>query len=308
MICNHEQKQGYQLPVKRPLRLWSLWFVAACAFVLSPVAANTQETPAAEKPKELGLAVYKLGERYANDKQAGDAIDSFAHHLGKAITEPEVAFKRRGVRNQPAEALKLFEDDKAPVAVAIVSPAFYFQHKEKLKLTPLAEAKRGNNDGEQFTLVGKTKADKYPAGKRVATTLTADKDWLNKVVLPAPEGAAAIEWVQRDNLADAGYAIIDSEKDAPDFVLVDRVTLAAMQKDADLKTLQQGLQSALLPQDLVVEVDGRLEGVRDALIKALTGLDKDAAGKKIGELIQSPTFREPDNARLNKAQEKWAAK
>jgi hypothetical protein len=286
---------------------WSLWFVAACTFVFHPVVATTQDKPV-DKPKELGLAVYKLGERYANDKQAGEAIDKLASHLGETITEPKVTFKRRGVRNAPADALKLFKDDGNPVAVAIVSPPFYFAHKDDLKLTALAEAKRSNKDGEQYTLVGTTVAEKYPAGKRVATTLTGDESWLNKVVLPAPEGAKAVTWIQQDNLFDAGYAIIDEEKGAPDFVLVDRITLEAMQKDADLKSLKQGMQSKMLPQDLVVEVDKRLEGVRDALVKALTGLDQTDKGKKIGELIQSPVFRQPDETRLKKAQEKWAAK
>jgi hypothetical protein len=282
---------------------WSLWFAAACAFVLNPTAATAQD-----KPKELGLAVYKLGEQYANDKQAGEAIDKLASYLGETITEPKVTFKRRGVRNSPDDALNLFKDDGNPVAVAIASPPFFLAHKDDLKLTALAEAKRGNHDGEQYTLVGTTKAEKYPGGKRVATTLPADKDWLNKVVLPAPDGAAPVKWVQQDNLFDAGYAIIDEEKDAPDFVLVDRITLEAMQKDADLKTLKQGMQSDVLPQDLVVEVDKRAEGVRDALVKTLTGLDQTEKGKKIGELIQSPVFRKPDEARLKKAQEKWAAK
>jgi hypothetical protein len=279
---------------------WSLRFIALLMLTALPALAQ-------DKPTEHGLAVFKLGEKYATDAQAGDAIDKLAAHLTGALPDRKVSFKRRGVRNQPDEALKLFKDEKQPVAVAIVSPGFYLAHKDDLKLKPIAEAKRGGNDGEQYTLVGATKAEKYPAGKRVATTLTADKEWLNRVVLPAPEGERPVQWVQYDNLFDAGYAIID-EEDAPDFVLVDRITLEAMGKDADLKALKQGLQSETLPQDLVVEVEELLGADRDGLVKALTELDKTEQGRKVGELIQSPTFRKPDEARLAKAEKLWPAK
>ncbi|MBX3458998.1 MAG: hypothetical protein KF696_03400 [Planctomycetes bacterium] len=265
-------------------------------------------TQAQDKPAELGLAVYKAGEKYATDEHATDAIDKLAGHLDGALKKHNVAVKRRGVRNDPEAALKLFKDDKQPVALAIVSPAFYLRHKEELKLTALAEAKRGGKDGEQFTLVGADKAEKYPEGKRIATTLTAEQDWLNRVVLPAPQGAKPVVWVQHDNLFDAAYAIIDGEKDAPDFVLADAVTLEAFDKDGDLKDLKQGLKSEKLPQDLVVEVDKRVGAARDDLVTALTGLDGTEGGKKIGELIQSPTFRKPDTDRLEKAGKLWQSK
>lgn len=263
---------------------------------------------AQEKPAELGLAVYKAGEKYATDEHAADAIDKLSGHLDGAVKKHNVAFKRRGVRNEPGAALKLFKDEKQPVALAIVSPAFYLRHKDELKLTALAEAKRGGKDGEQFTLVGATKADQYPEGKRIATSLTAEKDWLNRVVLPAPAGAKPVVWVQQDNLFDAAYAIIDGEKDAPDFVLADAVTLEAFAKDADLKGLKHGLKSEALPQDMVVEVDKRIGAARDDLVAALTSLDGTEGGKKIGELIQSPTFRKPDTTRLEKAEKLWQSK
>lgn len=275
------------------------------AILLSVATANSR---AQEKPAELGLAVYKAGEKYATDEHAADAIDKLAGHLDGAVKKHNVAFKRRGVRNEPEVALKLFNDDKQPVALAIVSPAFYLRHKDALKLTALAEAKRGGKDGEQFTLVGATKAEKYPEGKRIATTLTAEKDWLNRVVLPVPRGAKPVVWEQHDNLFDAAYAIIDGEKAAPDFVLADAVTLEAFAKDTDLKELQHGLKSEMLPQDLVVEVDKRIGVARDDLVAALTSLDGTEGGKKIGELIQSPTFRKPDVERLEKAEKLWQAK
>src|SRR5690606_23415937 len=116
---------------------------------------------------------------------------------------------------------------------------------------------------------------------RVATTLTADKDWLDRAVLRRPEGAKPIEWVAYSNLADAAYEIIDGEDGAPDFVLVDRITLAVFAKDADLKTLKTGLKSEVLPQDLVVEVDGRLGGKRDDIKRVLAALDGNDDGKKL---------------------------
>ncbi|MCA8910843.1 MAG: hypothetical protein KDB82_04010, partial [Planctomycetes bacterium] len=111
-------------------------------------------------------------------------------------------------------------------------------------------------------------------------------------------------WVQYDNLLDAGYEIIDEEDDAPDFILLDRTTLKLYEKDDDLKTLKQGKQSEVLPQDLVVEVDERLGDKRDALKKTLGALDESDDGKKIGELLQSPKFPAPDDKRLEKVQ-KW---
>ncbi|MCC7510574.1 MAG: hypothetical protein IT464_14525 [Planctomycetes bacterium] len=281
------------------MRALSIVLAVTTALMLAVAAPFAQD-----KPAEFGLAVYKPGEKYATDEQAGEAIDKLAGHL----SGDKATFKRRGVRNSPTEALKLFKDDKQPVAVGIVSPAFYFTNKDALKLTALAEARRGNADGARYTLVGATKPEKYPEGKRIATSLTIEKEWLNRVVMPAPENAKPIQWVQYDNLFDAAYEIIDGEDDAPDFVLADSISLQAMQKDVDLKVLKLGLQSELLPQDLVVEVDSRLGAAREALLKALTDLDKTDAGKKVGELIQSPTFQKPDAARLEKAGKLWAEK
>lgn len=277
--------------------MYSLICVAALALGFSVSIA--QEA----RPAELGLSVFKLGEINANDKQAGQAIDKLAQHLSDQVKDAR--FTRRGVRNKPDEALSLLKDDKSPTALAIVSPGFYFKHKDSLKLTALAEARRGGFNGEQYMLVGKTKAEKYPEGKKVATTLTADPDWLNKVVLPKPEGARPVQWVHFDNLADAGYLFVDEPENAPDFVLLDRVSLKVFQGDADLKGLLAGLQSEVLPQDLVVEVDGRLGKQRDAVTKALAELDKTDQGKKLGELLQTANFPAPDEKRLEAAAGKY---
>lgn len=256
---------------------------------------------AQDKPDRLGLAIYKLGERYATDEKAGETIDAFTDYLDEHVEGTD--FHRVGVRNKPDDALKLLKDTDKPVAVAIVSPGLYFKHGTELKLKAIAEATRGGNNGEQYTLVGLSEAKAYPGGKKIATSMTADTDWLNKAVLRAPDGAKPVEWVQYDNLLDAGYAIIDEEDDAPDFVLVDRITLEFFEKDADLKSFKKGLQSDVLPQDLVVEVDGRLGTKADGLKKALAELDKSEAGRKQGEQLQSPKFPAPDDARLKKVQE-----
>lgn len=253
---------------------------------------------AQDKPESFGLAVYKLGEKYATDEKAGETIDSFADYLDKHVEGAD--FKRIGVCNEPGDALKLLKSEDEPIAVAIVSPGLYFKHGADLKLTPIAEATRGGNDGEQYTLVGLTEAKEYPSGKKIATTMTADTDWLNKAVLRAPDGAKPVEWQQYNNLLDAGYEIIDEEDSAPDFVLVDRITLEFFDKDSDLKSFKKGMRSELLPQDLVVEVDGRLGKKKEALQKALATLDETEAGKKLGEQLQSPKFPSPDEARLKK--------
>lgn len=278
------------------IRLASLAALALMLFTVAGVSGQEAER------KSFGLVVFKLGEKYATDEQAGEAIDKFADYLDNKTTGAD--FTRRGVCNQPDDALKLFKDDKKTVAMAIVSPGFYFKHKTDLKLIAIAETQRDGNDGEQYTLVGLQKADEYPAGKRIATSMTADTDWLNKAVLRAPKDAKPVIWVQYDNLLDAGYEIIDEEADAPDFILTDRVTLKLYEKDDDLKTLKQGLQSDVLPQDLVVEVDSRLGDKRDSIKKTLGALDDSDEGKKLGELLQSPKFPAPDDKRLERIQ-KW---
>ena len=277
------------------------WILATCVLVALGTAVVGQD---AREPH--GLVVYKLGERYATDEKAGETIDSLASYLDKQVAGAD--FKRVGVRNKPDEALKLFKDESSPVAVAIVSPGFYFKHKADLKLTAIAEAQRGGKDGEQYTLVGTTEMKEYPAGKKVATSMTADLDWLNKAVLRAPADAKPVEWVQYDNLTDAAYEIIDKEDGAPDFVLVDRTTLDVFAKDADLKALKKGLTSELLPQDVVVEVDGRLGDHRDALKKTLGALSDNEEGKKLGENLQSPKFPAPDDKRIEKVSQWYEAK
>lgn len=269
--------------------------VIAAVFLLGVGVSQAQEA----KSPDLGLSVFKLGEVNANDKQAGEAIDKLAKHLSDQVKDAK--FVRRGVRSKPDDTLTLLKDDKNPTALAIVSPGFYFKHKDSLKLTALAEARRGGFNGEQYTLVGKVKAEKYPEGKKVATTLDADLDWLDKVVLPRPQGAKPVQWVHYDNLADAGYLFVDEPKSAPDFILLDRVSLKIFQDDADLKALVAGITSELLPQDLVVEVDGRLGKHRDATIKVLAELDQTPEGKKLGELLQTATFPAPDEKRLQAA-------
>jgi hypothetical protein len=274
--------------------------------VLAGLALAVTPAPADDGRPAFGLAVYKAGERLADDKHAGEAVDRLCTWLGANVAGAR--FERRGVRNQPADALALLQSKDNPVALAIISPAFFARHREALKLTTLAEARRGDTDGEQYTLVGAAKTETYPAGKRVATTLTAEREWLDRVVLPRPEGVNALQWVQMDNLFDAAFAIADGEKDAPDFVLVDRATLAALRKDDDLKALEASLQSEALPQDLVVEVDGRLGDKREAVKKALAALNEDEEGRKLGALLQTPRFPAHNDARLRAALAKFDAK
>lgn len=272
----------------------------ALVALLLPLSAAAQNKPAdkpVEKKTEYGFAVYKLGEAFATDDKAGESIDSLCKWLGKQVEGAE--FARRGVRNKPEDALKLLKDSDRPVALAIVSPGFYFKHKDALKLTVLAEARRGGSDGEQYVLLADgAAAAEYPEAAIVATSLTADPDWLNKAVLPAPQGKKAIVWKQADNLFDAAYDMVDQAPCAAKYVLVDRVSLKAFGDNSDLKGLKQGLKSETLPQDLVVEVDGRLGDKRDAVKKALAAMDATDEGKKLGENLQSPNFPAPDEARL----------
>jgi hypothetical protein len=272
-----------------------------------PLVSSAQDKPREPSPKaEYGLAVYKLGERHATDDKAGETIDSLCQWLGTQV--PEARFVRRGVRNKPDEALKLLQDKDKPVAVAIVSPGFYLKHKSALKLTVLAEARRGDLDGEQYVLVGPADApapEAFPEGAEIATSLTADSDWLNKVVMPAPEGKKPVVWKQTDNPFDAAYDILDQAPGAPRHVLMDRLTLKALQEDADLKVLKPGLKSEMLPQDLVVEVDGRLGDAREALKKALANLDETEAGRKLGTNLQSPRFPAADSARLDRVAKRY---
>jgi hypothetical protein len=275
---------------------YALPFVLLFLLARADIPAVAQDKP--EPKKEFGLAVFKLGEKYATDEKAGETIDSLCTWLGKQIEGAE--FARRGVRNKPDDALKLLKDKDKPVAMAIVSPGFYFKNKAHLKLTVLAEARRGGNDGEQYTILGLSPPEKYPAGLKVATSMSADTDWLAKAVLPTPKDAKPIEWKQYDNLFDAGYEIVDHAKDGAEFVLVDRVTLKAIQAADDLKALKAGAKSEVLPQDLVVEVDGRLGEKREAVKKALKELDQTDEGKKLGTNLQSATFPAPDEKRLER--------
>jgi hypothetical protein len=273
---------------------WKSISAAALLIVLAVVLARADGA-------SHGLVVFKLGESFATDEHAGEAVDALCAYLGEHIEGAE--FKRVGVRNAPAEALRLIRDERP--AVAIVSPGFFFKYRAELELTALAEAMRGGHDGEQYTLVGLEEADGYPAGKRIATTLAMDTEWLNRAVLPAPEGAAPVRWVRVSNLFDAGYEMVDEQDGAPDFVLLDKVSLAAYREDEDLGGLKFGEPGTKLPQDLVVEVAGRLGDTRDELKRVLAALDSSDEGKRIGGLIQSPRFQKPDAERLEATGKPW---
>jgi hypothetical protein len=276
--------------------------VSRLAIVLVALVLGLSIGKADDKTKDFGVAVYKMGEERATDKDAGPNFDTFLAYLEKKLEGAR--FPRRGIRNNADDAKKVMEDAKKPTAMGIVSPNFYFRHKDALKLTVIAEAQRKGLNGEQYVLIGASKADKYPEGKKVATNLD-DADWLNKVVMPTPEGVNPIQWVKSKNIFDdlLDIAYEDSEVD---FVLVDRITLALAEDNKEIKGLARGLKSEMLPQDLVVEVDGRLGDRREAIQKALKGLDGDDEGKKVGEGIQVPKFMDVDEARLKAAGERFS--
>lgn len=277
----------------------SATFILFALFVLSVRTDNPARAQDKPAPKaEFGLAVFKLGEKYATDEKAGETIDSFCAWLGRNVEG--AAFTRRGVRNKPDDARKLFKDADKPVAIAIVSPGFYFKYRSEFKLAALAEARRGGNDGEEYVILGLDPPQKYPEGAKIATSMAADADWLARAVLPAPKDAKAVQWVQHDNLFDAAYAIIDRDKGGAELVLADRLSLKSIQADEDLKVLKAGLKGEVLPQDLVVEVDGRLGGKREALKKALKELDQTDEGRKLGTNLQTANFPAPDEKRLER--------
>lgn len=280
--------------------------ILIAVFVLLFVSVVNFADGDAEKPetKEYGLAVFKLGEKFATDKKAGKSIDEFCGWLTKSIEAAE--FKRRGVHNKPDEFKTLLE--KNETALAIVSPGFYLAHKKGLKLEAFAEATRGGLDGEVYSLVGKKKFEDYPEAATIATSLSKDPTYLNKVILPKTGDAKGIVWTHASNTFDACYEIIDEEDDAPDYVLVDQLTLKQIQKDADLKTLTVAWTGKTLSQDLVVEIDGKLGDKRKKIADALAKLSDTEAGKKIGKLIQSPKFPAHNETRLKEMETLWAKK
>lgn len=275
--------------------------LARLSVIIAALLVGFAAGKAEDKAVEFGVTVYKMGEAKATDKDAGESFDKLLAYLGKKLEGPK--FLRRGIRSKSDEALKLMQDDKSKTALAFVSPNFYFRNKDSLKLTVLAEAQRKGLNGEQYVLIGKTKADKYPEGKKIATNLD-DTDWLNKVVMPAPDGAKAVVWKQSKNIFEDLLDIAADESEV-DFVLVDKITLELVEKTKDLNGLKRGMQTADLPQDLVVEVDGRLGDKRDAIKKALKELDASDEGKKVGESIQVPKFMDADEARIKAASEKF---
>ncbi len=275
--------------------------LARLSLIIAALLVGFVAGKAEDKAVEFGVTVYKMGEAKATDKDAGPNFDQLLKYLGQKVAG--ATFARRGIRSKSDDALKLMQDEKSKTALAFVSPNFYFKNKESLKLTLLVEAQRKGLNGEQYVLIGKTKAEKYPEGKKVATNLD-DADWLNKVVMPTPEGAKAAVWKQSKNIFEDLLDIAADDSDV-DFVLVDKITLALVEKTKDLDGLQRGLQSALLPQDLVVEVDGRLGDKRDAIKKVLKELDSSEEGKKVGEAIQVPKFMDADEARISAASEKF---
>ncbi|MHC4840280.1 MAG: substrate-binding domain-containing protein [Planctomycetota bacterium] len=258
--------------------------------------------PDAPEGKEYGLSIFKLGEKFATDKKAGDSIDKFCSWLTDNVEDSK--FTRRGVRNKPAEFETLLK--KEDTAIAVVSPGFYLAHKEDLKLEAFAEARRGDLDGEVYSLVGREKTEDYPAGKTVATSLSKDPEYLNRVVFPKSKDANGIAWKHASNTFDACYDIFDEVKGAPDYVLVDQLTLKQIKEDPDLKELTVVWTSNTFSQDLVVEIDGRLGDARKNIADALTKLNDTDAGKKIGELIQSPIFPEHNKTRLAEMETLWA--
>jgi hypothetical protein len=186
----------------------------------------------------------------------------------------------------PTEQGGLAKLSSAESVLTFVPYAFYVQYRERLHLTPLAQADvAGIGTSEHWTLVGKaggTTDAQSTAGYSLVSTAGYAPEFIRHSALAAWPLAADVKIESTGQILSALRRVAAGEKVV---VLLDQTQAAALPTLPFAAQLTQLTQSAPLPVALVAVVDSRLDApraktVQGALLKlasAPSGADALAA-------------------------------
>lgn len=246
-----------------------------------------------------GFVVLKTGERFASQERAAQVLADFGGWVAPKTGSAALTGK---ITNKPEEATSLIRDGKP--LFAIVSPAFYLEHREELGMAVVAQTRRRGLATEKYAiLVAKgAKADLA----KISTSIASEEKYLRKVVLagsPAEKAALAPSAWVGDDVA----AMAEKDPSAPAAILLDAATTAFFREDAVVwGEVDVAWESEELPPDAVVVFSWTPADARTKLATALLAMKEDAGGKKVCDEMQTDGFGAPDEALWKKAQERWS--
>lgn len=247
--------------------------------------------------QDPGFVILKTGERFAVQEKADRVVADFgawiAPHAGQSALVGRIT-------NRPDEALARIRETR-PI-FAIVTPAFYLEHRDALGMTILAQTRRRGMTAERYAVLVAKGGPKSPS--KIATALLAEEAYLRKVALAG--GPAGAELVATAWVGDDVAAMSEGDPEAPEAVLVDRATLEFFREDEVIwGALDIAFESEDLPPDVVVAFSWTPEDVRVKLSLALLAMKEDARGKEVCKTMQTDGFGPVDDALWNKAKERW---
>jgi hypothetical protein len=262
---------------------------------------------ASAHPEHAGprtFLVLKTGEKLATDEIAGPTVAGLTKYLGQKLGQSDDFFAPK-IENEPEKALAIARANK-PLA-GIVTPAFYFSHRETLPMHVAAEVRRIGLPAERYAVVVHEQFEgdlESLRGKTIATTLVAEKQYVARVILQGKLGDDVALAASTD-LDATVIDIAEKVEGAPIAALLDLATWDFYRRDAQLgPQLKAVFQSDVLPRDLVVVFTQSQNGLDAASFQsAVLAMDKDAEGRAILRSIRVETFDEVDRGRLRRAEQ-----
>ncbi len=263
---------------------------------MRPIIALLLALPLAAQ--DAGFVILKTGERFAVQEKAEDVLADFGGWVAPRVGQAALVGR---ITNRPDEALARVRETKP--LFAIVSPAFYLEHRETLGMALLAQTRRNGLATERYAVLAAKGGPKAP--KRLSTSLASEDAYVRKVALAG--GPASCELVPSNWVGDDVAAIAEEDPEAPEAVLVDRATLEFFRKDEVLwGALEVVFESEDLPPDVVVAFSWTPEDARVKLSAALLHMKEDVRGREVCGTLQTDGFGPVDESLWARAKESWS--
>lgn len=241
--------------------------------------------------------ILKTGERFAVQEKAEEVLVDFGAWVAPRVGQASLVGR---ITNRPDEALSRIRETKP--LFAIVTPAFYLEHRETLGMALLAQTRRRGFAAEKYAILARKDGAKEP--KRVSTSLTAEEQYVRKVAFAG--GPSSVELVPSSWIGDDVAAMAEGDAEAPEAVLVDRATLEFLREDEVLwGELSIVFESSDLPPDALVAFSWTPEEARVSLSTALLAMKEDARGKEVCDMMQTDGFGAVNEDLWAEARERW---
>ncbi|MCA8940441.1 MAG: hypothetical protein KDB07_11560 [Planctomycetes bacterium] len=262
------------------------------------------QVPEAKPAAKLPFLIYYPGSSFYAEGQKGNELWELGSYLGEKVRKKgEVLLGE--VANSKKSALEIMKREKP--AFALVTPAFYFDQLEELKLRPIVAAVQGKAFRETWVLVtgAKTASVDELSSKTIACIRGADEEtYLKDVVL---DGRIDCTFSKVEKLSDTLSKMKSGDADAPTAVLA----RARFIDDEALKDENNPLKrlwtSAELSPMLLVGIGDSLNADDEAILKkTLLGMKADESAAAHLTIFGVSSFSEVNTALLDSEKKKLA--